>query len=56
VHEANCLKTIDYDQTTVCLALLLLNGFCIENHGIGSLSISASGGPLERAQKVLAIG
>jgi hypothetical protein len=27
-HEANSLKTIDYDQTTGCLALLLLNGFC----------------------------
>ena len=36
VHEANCLKTIDYNQTAVGLALLLLNVFCIENPAIGS--------------------
>jgi hypothetical protein len=56
VNEANCLKIIDYDQAIVCLALLLLNGFWIENPSSGSLSMASRGGPLEVIQKVLAMG
>ena len=56
VHEANYLKTIDYDQIAVGLALLLLSMFCIENPSIGSWSMVAMNGPFEGTQKVLAMG